>query len=180
MVVNWRELSLLEGCESVALAELRGVAQALIRTANVWRAGRNPNKELPLSTAIVMGAFSLPDTQETWHLQYSPIREGPPDQSLIESKSLSITVQNKLLVRILELFIELEQTAKTIWDPVSGDLCSSHITEGSFSSTAERTHILRKLTLDLRKLHHRPLHETTRAPEPCRIQVQDRGKGQAI
>ena len=139
MIVNWRELNLLEGCESVALTELRGVAQALIRAVKVWGFGRDPSKELPLSTAIVMGAFSLPEAQETWHLQYSPIHEGQPGPSLIESKLLSITIQNKLLVQMLELLLELEQTARTIWDPVAGDLCTDHISRGSFSSTAERT-----------------------------------------
>jgi len=167
MIVNWRELNLLEDCESVALIELRGVAQALIRAVNVWGSGRDPNKELPLSTAIVMGAFSLPDTQEMWHLQYSPIREGQPGPSLIESKSLSITIQNKLLVRMLELLFHVEQTAKTIWDPVAGDLCSNHISHGSFSSAA----VFRKLTLGLRKLHQQQLLESARATQQCRMQV---------
>jgi hypothetical protein len=148
VVVNWREVNLLEGCESVALTELRGVARALVRSVNIWASGRDSNKGLPVSTAIAMGAFSLPDRQEMWHLQYSPIREGQPGQSLVGSKSLSITIQNKLLVRMLELLLELEQTARTIWDPVAGDLCSDHISRGSFSSTLSAPTFSGSLHLD--------------------------------
>ena len=133
MVVNWRELNLLDGCEGLALTELRGVVQALRRTVSLWGSSRGESQEL--SIAVVMGAFPIPDKQEMWLLQYSPIHEGTSGPSPRKAEELAADIQHELLMRMLDLFLDLEQVARTIWQPCSGDLCTKHIVYGLFSST---------------------------------------------
>jgi hypothetical protein len=111
---------------------MQPVVQALNRVVGILGSTQDEDQELPLEISIVMGAFPIKDTPETWLLDYSPICDGR--KSRYTSGEVVTRSRELLLERMIGLYFRLDDIARLLWLPRGGDICPrmKSVSHGSF------------------------------------------------
>lgn len=111
---------LLDGMRG--LVDMKPIVQALNRAVGILGSTQDEDQELPPAISIVMGAFPIKDTPETWLLDYSPICDGR--KSRYTSGEVVARSRKGILQRMIGLYLRLaDDIAKQLWLPRGGDIC---------------------------------------------------------
>ncbi|KAF8533500.1 hypothetical protein BDD12DRAFT_898763 [Trichophaea hybrida] len=129
IAVHWPDLAaLLEGMR--VLVDLRPIVQVLNRVVSILGSTQDEDQELPLAVSIVMGAFPIHNTPETWLLDYSPVCDGK--KARYTSGEVAMRCKSKLIEQMIALYIRLDDVGRLLWLPRGGDICPrmKNITNG--------------------------------------------------